>query len=251
MTTQICAFTTLLYGGTGTYKTTNAGQFAQYIMERYGKKTRYVTAEAAGIEPMTPYIKSGFVIPLFFSQALQPRSAMKKLVRGCWPRGIDANGRPTNDPEKVVRLAWRDDQKRDFMLSPQELQETGAYIFEGLTSIDELCLDQVAKSGFIHRTTGTETGMASTGYEEEGEVLASNQKSHYGAVQRDTLAWLEEAPKQLFVASLGSVQHILWTAHEAKGEDEFGGRTVYGVGSAGKAIIRDIERKVGALLHTQ
>ena len=51
--------TLVLYGPTGTRKTVSIGDFAKYIYEKTGKKTRLLTADGGGWGPIQDVVKCG------------------------------------------------------------------------------------------------------------------------------------------------------------------------------------------------
>ena len=59
-----------------------------------------------------------------------------------------------------------------------------------------------------------------------------------------------EGIKLLKTSGMLPVERVLWTAHEAKGKDEFGGGVVRGPKLVGSAATNIVRKLVGVLLHT-
>ncbi len=57
------ANTHLIYGESGTFKTTAIGFFAEYIWRKYGKRTRLVSADGGGWFPVQKYVDAGIIEP--------------------------------------------------------------------------------------------------------------------------------------------------------------------------------------------
>lgn len=234
------ANSTLIYGASGTYKTTQVLALAEWIYASSGLRTRVISAETAGAETLSPGIALGFIEPLWISQDMLPRSAMRKLARGEWP--VMKDGIPIRSDKGEMKWTL-------------SLEGVGAYAWEGLTSIS-MVLSQGLKSKFASGTSvkggGVEgAGLAGAGYTEDGETFGSGSQSQVGSVQDTIMEILRESPKNLFVKSGGKIAHVLFTAHEARGTDELTAQSVYGPGTLGKALTGKISAEVGTCLHLE
>lgn len=221
----------LLYGSSGTYKTTSVVSFALYVKEKTGRSIRLISAETAGVEPLTPAIEAGLIDPLWLQLAQNPRVALRKLSRGCWlspPPG----------------MGWIEPAGQDWA-------NVGGYAIEGLTSISELLRLDLQKKQAQAARPG-DTGISGAGYMEDGEVFGVSSMGQYGAAQDDIMAMLKELPKATFSNSGGRVQYVMFTAHESKGKDEVDkGKAIYGPGTVGSALTNKIQKEVGTLLHAE
>lgn len=218
------AESTLIYGTSRTYKSSELAQIVEWIYNHTGMRTRMISTETSSAAIFAPYIDAGLLEVLWLQRSHHPRSALRKLIRGEWPVVSGAG------------LGWR----------PFNLQtdQVGAYMFEGLTTFSELImLDLIADGRKINEEV---VGQ----YSEEGEKLGAAGRSHYMAAQNDIMFFLKEAPKALFNAGQGRVQHVFWTAHQNKGQDE-NKQTVYGPATVGKALTGAIQKEVGLLIHTE
>ncbi len=230
---QTTASSILIYGVSDSRKTTQIPEFARFVHGQTGRKVRMVSCETAGADRIQPAVDAGIIIPYWLQD--QPRSAITHIIRGDWPRPVDLAGNPTTDPSKAVRARW-------LPTPPQEWDQIGGYAIEGTASYAEMIIRHLIAEG--RKIQEEVVGR----YEEDGITLGAAAKSHYGVAQQDVLKLLAEAPRGIFNASQGKVQYILFTGHEAKGEDDQKS-TIYGVGTSGKAAVKSIPKLVGTLLH--
>jgi len=212
------ANTILVYGETGTFKTSNVGRFARYIYEKTGKPTRLVSADGGGWMPVQAEIDAGIIDALRIVEAEQPLPLLRKLGQGYWPDG--------------GKLALSD------------LSDVGAYAIEGLTSISMLLLRHLVKTG--RKVSEEVIGKFEEEIEVDGkkvrESFSAPSRSHYGFIQNfvlDMLASFRALP----------VERVLFTAHEGKGSDDITNQMVYGPATVGKAITDKLPSEVGDLLH--
>jgi hypothetical protein len=229
---QTTASSTLIYGVSDSRKTTQIPEFARFVKEMTGRKVRMVSCETAGADRIQPAVDAGLIIPYWLRE--NPRSAIVHVARGNWPQPVDASGQPTV-PGRATRARWLPTPATDWA-------EIGGYAIEGTASLAEMIIrDLIAKGRKIQEEI---VGQ----YEEDEVKLGAAARSHFGVAQQDALRLLAEAPRGLFDASRGNVQYILFTGHEAKGEDDQKS-TIYGVGTSGKAAVKSIPKLVGTLLH--
>lgn len=237
LTSADACSSTLLYGESGTRKTTNVGKFAEYIAETTGRITRVFSAETAGHEILAPYVAAGLIEVFYVTPSMPVRSVLRRVLEGWWPQGEGAG----------LHLGPTD---------PKAWDHIGGYAFEGLQSIAEAILAHlgVTQVNTMANLSGDEkkgTGLACPGYIENDVVLGSSSQAQYGAAQNDILYMLKEAPVSLPKNSNSQVVHVLFTGHEAKGEDPTSGAAVYGPGTVGTAITGKIQKEIGTLIHLQ
>src|SRR5882672_129271 len=102
------------YGRTGATKTSQVGHLAEYIMSKYGLKTRLLSADPGGWKPIEHLVEAGYIEPYQVSlMSKYPLEIITKVSQGYWP--VD-----TTDPNsKLVK---------------GELKDIGAYAFEGMST---------------------------------------------------------------------------------------------------------------------
>lgn len=217
--------TMVLYGSTGSRKTSQLGDFAKYIYEKTGKTTRLISADGGGYGPVQNYVNAGIIEPWRLVEEPNPKSALMKASRGAWPEklvnGLNVNNRII-EPSRGARR--------------EALKAVGAYAIEGWTSIASLLMrDSVSKGQKISEDV---VGQ----FVEEGETFGAPARSHYGFVQNLTLDYIRN------FSSL-QVERVCYTALEGKGEDKITNKLEYGPMVAGKAITAAIPQYVGDCLH--
>ncbi len=228
------ASTHLVYGESGTFKTTQVGFFARWIHRKYGKKTRLVSAE--GWFPIEKYVRAGIIEPygvggLVTQEIMGPDGEMKTpsplavlrlLSKGYWPKVTKAG---------TVRL---------MPPTPQDWEEIGAYAVEGLMSIGDLLMQELRDT---QRKVAEDAVSPFTIKVDDNEVkFCANNKAHYGFVQREVHAIVRGF-------SYLPVHNVLFTAHEGKGEDEGTKEPIRGPAIVGKAATPQVPSWVGDCIH--
>lgn len=200
------ARTLLIYGDSGTYKSSNLGELAEYLFERYGLISRLITADS-GVSPMQEQIDRGVIIHWDLTTAKNPMGLFKKALRGYWP-------------DKLVK--GKADEGTFRLNSPAELSQFGGYFIEGLTRIADVMMQDLRDK---RRDTGEPLQAK---FEDGGVSFAQASRGTYGFVQTYTQDWVGEL-KAL------PVPWVIVTAHEGKGEDGVSKKTIFGPAIVGKA----------------
>jgi hypothetical protein len=226
----------LTYGKSGSTKTSQIRYIAEYVWEKFGKRTRMITSDTGSLwAPVEDLVDAGIIIPLLFptDPAYNPLSTMRKLRRGEWPSdGALKPAKKLSNGQFQAQSLWRS-------WSAEDAKEIGAYAVESLTSYGSGILRDLAEKN-ISVGAGNVPGLRT----EEGETFASNTMQHYGMGQSEILEMLNS-----FIAL--PVELVYFTALEGAGEDDDGPtkRTVLGPKSLGKAITEVIPQRVGDCLH--
>lgn len=246
--TTIC-----LYGRSGTYKTSQIGFLAQYIFEKTnGKILRLVSADGGGWKPIQPFIDAGLIEAFSIVDETNPIFLMHKLCQGYWPKNLGKDGKKING------------------IVDKNLSNVGGYVFEGITTIAERFLDHLAgkklgmNPSYSLRLTSTgediitsEKGdLVTKAYSSSGGLVDENNKAleaitsgaysqdHYGFVQKNII-------EKLLLSWSLPVDVVMWTAHEAEGNDELDRSIIRGPAVVGKKGTPKIGRNVGALIHAE
>jgi len=204
--------TTMLFGESGVGKTTQVGRFARYIHEKTGKPTRLITADPGGTDPIQHYIDAGIIQVLSIVGAKEPIGLLRKLSRGDWI----FDGRLAPSPGDVLR-------------------GVGGYAIEGLTSNGELLLAGLRAKGISLSQDPNYT------FVEREETFYGSNMSYFGFVQ-------EECHDLVINFSRLPVERVLWTAHEAAGEDNQR-KPIYGPDIPGRKAIGRAHKWFGDVLH--
>ncbi len=222
--------TMVLYGPTGTRKTTQIGEFAKYIYQKTGKRTRLISADGGGWGPIQNLINAGIIEPWRVVEENNPKVAIIKASKGAWPDKL-VNGLRAS---KFITQPTNPEQRKE------QLKDVGAYAVEGWASIAALLMsDLVAKGQKISEDV---VGKFTETTEYGDETFGAPGRSHYGWVQNFILTMIRN------FSSL-PVERVLYTSLEGKGEDQLSKVLQYGPLVSGKAITAAIPTYVGDCLH--
>jgi len=209
----------MLYGPSGALKTWEALQFCDYILERYGKITRYISCDEGGAVAVENAREAGLIDVVYVGQGESAMAMASKLMRGLWPR------------ERGGEIIW-------LPFSHEDEEEVGAYVVDSITSLCNLVMQEVSRTGKHLTGDPKDGGMRFKTY---GETIANYTRGNYTIAQfiaRQTFTDLSNLP----------VPRGLITARESRGEDQEGA-TIYGPATAGKALIKDTPAAVGEIFH--
>lgn len=192
----------LVWGASGTGKTENIGEVCRYVLKKYGKLTRVVSADGGGIGPNTGLAKAGVLEFWALNAWKNPIANLERAIKGYWPLRLDDPDSPIVPPDAGTF----------------EIYGFGG--FEGLTSFGDMILDNLS---------GTQASLSqdpSYVFEQDGLKFAGENMSYYGFMQK-------ELQRKVALSHLLRYEKVLWTAQESKGEEK-GGGTVYGPMIGGK-----------------
>jgi len=192
----------LIYGASGSGKTYNISNVSDYVLEKYGKLTRIVSADGGGLGPAKGKADAGQIAFWGIAAWKNPMEAMWKAVRGHWPLRLDDPESPLVPPDAGT---W----------------EVYGYIaFESLTSWGDKILDNLkAKKASLSQDP-------SYTYREGDVEFSGGNQSYYGLMQ-------DQLQSFVFSSHLLGIEIVNWTAHESKGDDT-SGLKVYGPMIGGK-----------------
>lgn len=217
--------TMMIYGPTGVRKTTQIGEFAKFIYEKTGKKTRLLATDGGGWGPIQNYVDAGIIDVWRLVDEENPLAAITKGAKGAWPTAL-RNGIRTGDIKEVVRAD-----------RAKALADVGAYAVDGITSMAQMVIGSTVSKG--QKISQDIVGK----FEEGGETFGAASPSHYGFAQRMVVDNLIRPLSGL------PLERVLYTALEGKGEDRLTKTTTYGPAVAGQAITSVIPTYVGDCLH--
>lgn len=200
--------TILLFGPTGSGKTAQIGELAEYYFKTQKRRTRLYSADRGGWETIKPYVKLGIIdaIPMFG----EPFSWIDHAVRG----------------EKLVDGKWVPGIDKDIAL----------YAFEGMTSMADAEMSWLADAASKGVNVGGGGAFSFTVKGVNGEKdlkIGSNNMAHYSVVQQQVF---EKSTQSQFLPGT-----VLWTAGDRRGEDDVNGGVV-GPQTAGKAQAGEVPR---------
>lgn len=192
----------LIYGATGSGKTANVGEVSDYVLAKWGKLTRMVSADGGGFGPLKGKVKSGQIEYWALNAWKNPVANLERAIQGYWPLRLDDPDSPVVPPDAGT---W-------------EVYGFGA--FEGLTSFGDMILDSLSGSKASLSQDPSFTWV------QDGIEFSGENMSYYGFMQK-------ELQRKVALSHLLRYEKVLWTAQESKGEEK-GGGFVYGPMIGGK-----------------
>src|SRR6266478_1107048 len=115
-----------VYGRTGSTKTTQVGHLAEYVYDKYGEKTRLLSADPGGWQPIEHLVAAGIVEPMHISlKTPYPLEVITRVAQGWW------NG-------------------ADGKLKQASMDGIGAYAFEGMSTFSILIMSNLLGRTDIH-----------------------------------------------------------------------------------------------------
>lgn len=220
----------LIYGASGTRKTSNIGLAAMYIRQLNGKRTRLITCDPGGYDVLLPLVELGIIEPWVISTTWPNTiDTLDLACQGSWPVDV-------TDPSKGLTRP-----------DPKIWEQIGLVAFEGLTSIGDTIhrrlrdnkarLSQDPSYTYIDADFGKQTSLLSTGH-------AGSNMSYFGFIQ-------DKLYELVCKSHLLPCDKVLWTALEGKGEEEGTRIPVFGPSIAGKKAIGKAPQWFGNCLHIE
>lgn len=213
------AETTIIYGNSGTGKTSQLVYLAKRMYKKTGKRSRLISFDDGGWKPVADegLIDMGIVEPYLVVGKENIMAHVRKLAKGYWPQVVSG--------ERVL-----------VETSASEMSRIGLYFIEGLTSLAQA---HMAHIGNQELKVGEEN--ANVRYEEEGEIFGGNSRTHYRLVQNEV---------HNIVSRFGAlpINQAVWTARVAKGVD-LQKDALYGPDVIGKAVTGEVPSWFGECIH--
>lgn len=216
--------TMVLYGPTGSRKTSQIREFAKYVYEKTGKKTRLLTMDGGGYGTAQDYVNAGIIDVWRLVEEERPLPMLIEASKGRFPKDLKNGLRISNGLAK-------------------DMGDVGAIAVEGWFSIANAAMRYlVGKGQKINEDVVSK-------FEEKsdfGDVISfgAPSRGHYGFVQNLILDLIRNF-------SALNMERILYTSLEGKGEDKITKALTYGPATAGGAITAAIPQYVGDCLHLE
>ena len=244
MTPIINKSSLMCYGASDSGKSTQARYIAEYVWDKYKKKTRLIALDRGSLwSPCQDLVDKGIVIPLEFptSYEFNPMAIMRKLRRGEFPENGIINA-PTASESKKPNGEVEIRYKTNTIWKPwteETTSEIGAIVIDSLTTFATAYMSDTKQKNI---RAGNDAGSAPR--MEEGESMGTNTQSHYGDAHTEILDAL-----QAFQAL--PVHVTMFTALEGLGADDDTGvkRPALGPETVGKAINGKLPSRVNHCFH--
>ncbi len=216
-----CLSSTLLYGESGSTKTSQIASLAKWIKLRTGKRTRLYTSEPGGVGTIQHYIDAGIIDVWDISNRPNAFETLDFAARGYWPDSTGKLVAPTDE-------TWK---------------EFGLFAHDSMSGNGEMLLEELRVKGAANEIVGAE--KAPQQFTSGTLRVAGSNQTHYGIVQGRVRKAINDS-QRLPV-------HVLWTARELKVDvtDELTGKVkeVYGPLLAGQAMTASIPAWFGNCIH--
>ena len=204
--------TILLYGRTGSGKSTQIGVLAEHVFKTTGKKTRLYTADKGGADSITPYVTLGVIEPVEIGES-SPWIFLNKACKG-----------------------FTRDDKGKWVLDQAKNDTIGFYAFESISGIGELIkLDMEQKAA-----TGTNIGGGGnisflvSGDGESLKIGGSNM-AMYGVAQ-------SRLKEEIWSSQKLNAEYVMWTTGVSKDDDGVSAGKIIGPDAIGKALTGELPK---------
>ena len=213
----------ILYGPTGSFKTTAVKHFAHYIADTTGKSTILLSADGGGWGACQPEIDAGMILAYPVDSMNEPLMVLRKFSQG-----------------------YRFDAAMN--LVPVDWNEVGGYAVEGWTSISQAIMRYLPDKGI---NVGGEDRNKLGGFSQTANIEGQVSTEHFRSSTRGDYGFVQN---QLYGLVMNfnalPVRYVLYTALEAKTEDD-DRSTTFGPSIAGKKATAQCGAWVGDMLHAQ
>jgi hypothetical protein len=219
----------LVYGESGSGKTTWALQLAQYFWLKDKKKTRWYLGDGGGEtirQLIAAYGGEPFIEIWEYPLWKHPFETSAKMVQGGWPVDVLTPDSPIVIPTDYTSM-----------------QETyGLLVYEGLTVMSDYMMGDI-EGGLANRMAKGEKLNDDKSFQiKDGQLqLGGNARTHYGFVQRRVPHLLRDNARVPIFK--------LWTAHEQKSENKDTREFVIGPDVVGQALTAKIMGSFGHTIH--
>lgn len=223
----------VIYGSTGSRKTTQVKRFAHYIAKLTGKSTLLLSLDGGGWAPCEPEVRAGMIDAYRCETATLPLVILRKISQGYWP--TDPN---ETEPSKIN-------------LAPIDWSKYGGMACEGWTSIGMVISRYLADKGIS--VGGEDRAKPGSNMMFQLPIHVDNVlvNEKFGSTTRGDYKFIQNALHGI-VTNMSSLpcEYVLHTALESKTEDD-DRSTVYGPAIEGKKGTAQCGAWVGDQIHAQ
>jgi len=212
----------ILYGASGLYKTSQVGWTALYVLERYGKRTRLVSADGGGFGPIQSLIDARLIEVWPIRNRLHFIEAVDKACQGWWPVDPQDPCSPIEPPN-----------------ANPSIREVGLYAFEGLTSFGSGIMGQL-------KVPGVQLSQDPNYVLRDGETdYAGGSIAAFGFVQDRIYDFVMKSHM------IPLVEKVVWTALEGKGEEAGNRLPVFGPDIEGRKATAKAGQWFSNMFHVE
>jgi|SRR5579872_165640 len=227
------------YGSSGAGKTSQLLFLARYAYKKWRKTSRLASCDGGGWKPLDPAVEAKLIEPWNVSALENPRSVLRKLSQGYWPKIAMTGGK--------AHLVLVEDTAalRDHI---------GVMAFEGLTSVANIIMRDALNKQMV--VAGDQAGSKGAIQFDESVTLAALGGAETVTKEKYSFATpgnYNDAQRAVFDFCNNSrslpCPLVYWTALESRGEEEDTKRSIIGPAVIGKAMTAQVGAWVGDLLR--
>lgn len=216
----------LVYGKSGSGKTTWWMRLAEHIYHTKGLKTRLYLGDG-GLETVSAagLIEAGIVEVMEYNLWDNPFETCQRIAEGAWPED-------TLNPKSKWKIE-----------KPTELYKRyGMMVYEGLSVMADYLMGDMP-GGLAHRMAHGQSLNNDESFRfDDGSVkVGGNARTHYSTAQRRIEHYIR--------VSKGFPGWVQWTAHERQAQDTDTKVIEFGPDVAGKALTTKIGASFGNTIH--
>lgn len=222
--------TLIVYGVSGSTKTSQMYHLVKYLHQKTGKQFRFVASDPGGMVPFedSGMIEQGIVDVYNYSATPFALADLRRLGAGYWPITARVDGVMKEHYLKSIP---------ECMTTPEQWEKIGGYVIDSVSGIGD---------ALKHHASDQDTGVGfkeSWKFVEDDETITGLTQGHYGIAQKEIHSRLTRGFANL------PVQWLLCTALLGKGEDKQSRESVYGPQIVGNAATPHAPSWFGHCLH--
>lgn len=223
----------VIYGPSGSFKTSQVKRFSHYIAQRTGKATLLLSTDGGGWEPCRPEVEAGMILPYRVEANVLPLVLLRKISQGYWP----ADPAETN-PEMID-------------LVPVDWNRVGGVAVEGWSSISQATMRYLPDKGINVGGENRQNPQSNMAFNQAVRVMGSVVGEQFGSNTRGDYGFTQNFLYGL-VTNFNALpcEYVLYTALESKTEDD-DRSTIYGPAISGKKATSQCGAWVGDMIHAQ
>jgi len=216
-----------IYGASGDGKTRECATLANYAWDKYRARTRYITCDTGGWQPIQPFIDAGMIDAINIAGHPDFLLILRALSEGMW-----------YEDGKLVK--------------DSRMGDTGIIIVESLTSIcSEIMgyyrdkrLKFASELVAVQQLTTDDTELSTMMGK---QTVSAVSLSHYNGLRDELFDRIRDFQRLLS----NGFQLLVMTSHESSGQEALAGikRTQLGIGAIGQAISPALPAKFGDLFR--
>lgn len=218
-----CRESLLIYGASGSGKTTQLSMLAEWCMLRYGKKTRLISTSGGGWSSIIPAVESGIVEATYICDRAHAFETLDRFSKGWWPADLEDPQSPLIPPT-----------------GQQDWDKIGCICFDSITEAASWLMDDM-----VYREARGEFKSSSQNlmvrFRDGDTWIGSPAPGHYGTIQNNIAR---------YIVQMKSIpKYVACTALELKTSDMRTQLPMYGPDVIGQKMTQTVSAMFENTLH--